>query len=325
MTHETANDRSSVHPGAPQRILISGASGFLGSHLRAYLHDAGADVVQLVRRTPKPDGTEIGWNPNQGQLDGSQLSSFDAVINLSGESIATRWTNSVKERIRNSRVQTTRLLAQAIASATPRPRTFVCASAIGYYGDRGNEILTENVPPGRSFLAEVCREWEAATEPARAAGVRVVNLRIGVVLSPDGGALAQMLPPFRMGMGAVIGSGHQWLSWISLADLLRVFAFTLAEATLSGPVNAVAPNPVTNRTFTKTLGGILRRPTFVPMPAAAVRLTFGEMGVETLLASARVVPEKLEAAGFRFHFPDLESALRNELGQAKPTHATSPA
>jgi uncharacterized protein (TIGR01777 family) len=296
------------------RILVSGASGFVGTHMRQYLADAGHEVFQLVRREPDMSGRQIPWDPAAGKVDTARLGGFDALINLCGENIAGRWNDAMKARIRNSRVKTTRLLAEAMASLErARPPVFVCASAIGYYGNRGNTILTEDSPPGRGFLADVCKQWEGAADPARAAGVRVVNLRIGVVLSPAGGALARMLPIFRVGMGAVVGSGHQWISWITLSDLLRVFEFVTANRSLSGPVNAVSPNPVTNRQFTKAVGRILNRPTLLPMPAAAVRLALGEMGVETLLASARIVPSRLEAVGFQFHHPDIEEALRYEL------------
>jgi len=296
------------------RVLISGGSGFIGTRLRGYLSTAGHEVFQLVRREPEPGARQIRWDPAAGRIDATALEGFDAMVHLSGENIAqSRWTSAVKQRLRDSRVETTRLLAEAAAKLSRPPRVLVCASAIGYYGDRGEAVLTENDPPGEGFLAGVCREWEAAAEPARAAGIRVVNLRIGVVLSPAGGAMAKMLPIFNMGMGGTIGSGNQWVSWIALSDLLRAIDFAIANDGLSGPVNAVSPKPVTNRQLIKVIGKILNRPTIVPMPALAVRLSLGEMGKETLLASARVLPDKLQSAGFQFEYPDLEQAIRHEL------------
>jgi uncharacterized protein (TIGR01777 family) len=296
------------------RVLISGASGFIGTQLRRYLGEAGHEVSQLVRREPDADPHQIGWDPGARRIDRQALEGFDAMVHLSGENIAQgRWTPAIKQRIRDSRVETTRLLAETAAKLTKPPRVLVCASAIGYYGDRGEAVLTESDPPGKGFLAGVCQEWEAATEPARAAGIRVVNLRIGVVLSPDGGAMAKMLPVFKMGMGGTIGSGNQWVSWIALSDIVRAIDFVIASDGLSGPVNAVSPKPVTSRQLTKVMGKVLNRPTVVPMPALAVRLSLGEMGEETLLASAQILPEKLKSAGFEFEYADLEQAIRHEL------------
>ena len=241
-------------------------------------------------------------------------------MNLAGESIAARrWTGSVKERIRRSRVDGTRLLAETLGRLTRRPQALVSASAVGYYGHRGDEPLTEESPPGSGFLAEVCREWEAAADPARAAGIRVVHPRLGVVLAGQGGALPRMALPFRLGVGGVIGSGRQYWSWIEVGDLVRAIELCLALDTLAGPVNAVAPIPVTNREFTRALGRVLRRPTLVPLPAAAVRLLLGEMGRALLLDSARVLPRRLERAGFRFRHPDLEAALRAALADQTPS------
>lgn len=295
------------------RILIGGASGLIGSHARDYLRGAGHEVHVLVRRNADPSKNEICWSPGQGKLDAGLLSELDAVVHLSGENIATRWTREKKRRIRDSRVNSTRLLAEALARTPVKPKVLVCASAIGYYGNRGNEMLAEDAAAGTGFLAEVCREWEAAAEPARAAGIRVVNLRTGVVITAEGGALTKMLTPFRMGVGGVVGSGDQWMSWISLADLLRVIEFVIHRDDLAGPVNAVAPEPVTNREMTKALGAMLHRPTMVPMPATAVRIGFGQMGEETLLASTRVVPKRLADAGFEFQHPHLADALQHEL------------
>jgi uncharacterized protein (TIGR01777 family) len=243
---------------------------------------------------------------------------LDAVIHLAGESIAGgRWTAARKARIRDSRTQGTRLLAETLAQLARPPKVLISGSAIGYYGDRGQEILTENEGPGSNFLAGVCRAWESATEPAAHNGTRVVILRTGIVLSRKGGALARMLTPFRMGVGGVVGSGKQFMSWISIDDLVRIILYALKIETVKGPVNAVAPKPVTNAEFTRLLGRILRRPTVLPMPGIAARLAFGEMADELLLASTRVAPAKLEASGFVFRHPDLESALMSILGVAK--------
>jgi uncharacterized protein (TIGR01777 family) len=238
----------------------------------------------------------------------------DAVVHLAGENIAAgRWTERQKARIRDSRVKGTRLLCDLLARYSPPPKALVCASAVGYYGDRGDEILKEESAPGSDFLFDVCREWEAATQTAVERGIRVVNLRIGVVLSPLGGALAKMLTPFKLGAGGVIGSGRQYMSWIALDDVVRAFHFALTNQSLLGPVNAVAPNPVTNRDFTRTLGRVLSRPTVFPMPAFAARLAFGEMADALLLASTRVEPARLLAGSFIFRYPDLEGALRHLL------------
>jgi len=238
----------------------------------------------------------------------------DAVVHLAGENIAAgRWTERQKARIRDSRVKGTRLLCDLLARYSPPPKALVCASAVGYYGDRGDEILKEESASGSDFLSDVCGEWEAATQTAVERGIRVVNLRIGVVLSPLGGALAKMLTPFKLGAGGVIGSGRQYMSWIALDDAVRAFHFALTNQSLHGPVNAVAPNAVTNRDFTRTLGRVLSRPTVFPMPAFAARLAFGEMADALLLASTRVQPARLLAGGFTFRYPDLEGALRHLL------------
>jgi uncharacterized protein (TIGR01777 family) len=241
------------------------------------------------------------------------LQGVDAVVHLAGESIAQRWTPESKARILQSRTSGTRLLSESFARLTPPPRVFICASAIGYYGNRGDEVLTEQSPPGSGFLAEVCREWEAACEPAVRGGIRVVNLRTGMVLSAAGGVLPRMLFPFRVGLGGKIGSGRQYMSWIALDDLVGVIIHALTCDRLAGPVNAVAPNPVTNLEFTRTSGRVLRRPTFLAVPAWAARLAFGEMADALLLASARVTPARLAASGFVFRYAELESALRHVL------------
>ena len=253
------------------------------------------------------------WDPARGSIDAGKLEGVEGVVHLAGEAISERWTAEKKARIRDSRVKGTRLLCDTLAQLPTPPKVLVCASAIGYYGDRGAEVLTEESASGVGFLAEVCRAWEGATEPARQKGIRVVNLRFGVVLSTAGGALAKMLPPFRMGMGGILGSGKQYISWITLDDAIGAIRHALLTEPLQGPANAVAPQPVTNEEFTKTLGKVLGRPTLVPLPAFAARLMFGEMANELLLASARVQPAKLRATEYTFRYPDLEAGLRHLL------------
>ena len=300
------------------KILVTGSTGLVGSALIPALATGGHGVTRLVRSQPKPGAAEVRWDPVARTVDSAGLEGVDAVVHLAGESIAAgRWTTEKKGRIRDSRVKGTRLLCESLARLAQPPQAIVCASAIGYYGDRGEERLREESPAGLGFLAEVCREWETAAEPARQRGIRVVHLRIGVVLSPAGGALAQMLFPFRMGLGGRLGSGKQYLSWIAIDDLVSVILHVLTTTTLQGPVNAVAPNPVTNLEFTRTLGRVLARPTIFPMPAVAARLAFGEMADELLLASARVEPTRLVATGYQFRHPELEGALRHLLGRIK--------
>ncbi|MBI4464659.1 MAG: TIGR01777 family protein [Acidobacteria bacterium] len=294
-------------------IVVTGSRGLIGTALIASLADAGHRITRLVRSQPQTQSGEAHWDPEKGLLDASALEGQDAVVHLAGENIAERWTPDKKARIRDSRVNGTRLLCHALAHLQKSPSVLVSASAVGYYGDRGEQWLTEDKPPGSGFLAELCREWEAATEAAAQAGVRVVRLRIGVVLSVAGGALAKMLPPFRMGLGGKIGSGRQYMSWIALDDLVSIILHTLATPHLAGSVNAVAPNPATNQEFTKTLGKVLGRPTLFPAPAWAMRLAFGQMGEEVLLASTRVEPARLKASGYRFLFPELEGALHHVL------------
>ncbi len=298
------------------KILVSGSSGLVGSALVPFLSSGGHEIVRLIRGWPQPGEAAVPWDPPAGRIEAARLEGLDAVVHLAGENIAGRWTATRKARIRESRVQGTRLLAETLARLARPPKVFVCASAIGYYGDRGDAVLREDSPPGAGFLAEVCREWEAAARPAAEKGVRVVHLRIGVVLSPAGGALARMLTPFKLGLGGRIGAGGQFMSWIAIDDLTGAIHHALATESLRGPVNAVAPRPVTNREFTKTLGRVLGRPTLFPMPAFAARLTFGEMADELLLASARVEPAKLVTSGYRFRAPELEGALRHLLGKS---------
>lgn len=296
------------------KILVTGSSGFVGSALVPFLTQSGHDVRRLVRSKPGPGTADVQWDPKAGTLEAAGLEGLDGVVHLAGESIATgRWTAEKKARIRDSRVLGTRLLAESISRLARPPKVLVCSSAIGYYGDRGQESLREESALGSGFLADVCRDWEAAAAPAVQKGIRVVHLRIGVVLGPSGGALAKMLPPFKMGLGGVIGSGRQYMSWISLDDLMGVMHHALTTPSLSGAVNAVSPNPVTNAEFTNTLGKVLSRPTIFPMPAFAARLAFGEMADELLLASARVEPARLTASGYTFRYPLLEGALRHLL------------
>lgn len=302
--------------GAARRIVIAGASGLVGTALGTCLARRGHRIDPLVRRPPRPGTTEIRWDPAGGEIDAAGMEGVDAVVNLAGENIAAgRWTTERKERIRTSRIEGTRLLCEALAGMARRPAVLISASALGYYGDRGDTPVTEESTAGAGFLADVCREWEAATDPARQAGIRVVNLRIGIVLSTAGGALARMLPAFRRGFGGRIGGGRQYMSWISLDDLVAIIEYLLVAEGLSGPVNAVAPTPVTNAEFTRTLGRVLRRPTWMHIPGLVVRLGFGELGETLLLSGARVQPVRLLAAGFRFGDPDLEPALRRILGR----------
>jgi hypothetical protein len=297
------------------RILLTGSSGLIGSELVPFLRAGQHSVTRLVRRPAHAGGKEIAWNPAEAKLDPAALEGFDAVIHLAGATLAAqRWTADFKAQILESRAQGTRLLAEALAHLAQPPSVLVSASAVGFYGDGGDAVLTEESPNGRGFLAEVCRAWESATEPAARRSIRVVNLRMGVVLSRAGGALKKMLLPFRLGLGGVIGSGRQYMSWIALDDLLPVIVFVLTHDALRGPVNATAPHPVTNREFTKGLGSVLHRPTIFSMPAFAARLAFGEMADEMLLSSARVTPAKLLTAGFKFQFPLLDAALRQALG-----------
>lgn len=317
--HRTTRDDVAAHQRhgdrGTMRILVSGARGLIGSALSAFLSCGGHRVVRLVREGPGVAGESVAWDPATGRLDASALEGIDAVVHLAGESIAERWTPEKKRRIRESRVNGTRLLAEALAGLPKPPKVFACASAIGWYGDRGDLTLTEAGTPGQGMLPDVCREWEAATQPAADAGIRVVNLRFGVVLSPTGGALAKMLTPFKWGAGGVVGSGRQYMSWIALDDAVGAIHHCLMVPELSGPVNVVAPRPVTNSDFTRTLGRVLGRPTFLPMPAFAARLAFGEMADALLLASARVEPARLQATDYPFRFPELEGALRHMLGR----------
>lgn len=290
------------------RILISGPDGLIGRALRRTLEPAGHEIVGLSRRARRPD--DPTWSPAEGEIKGD-LSGFDAVIHLAGESVAGgRWTAAKKKRIRSSRVQGTDLLARALAGAAQKPRVLLSASAIGFYGDRGDETLSEKSPGGTGFLAEVAGEWEAATRPAEDAGIRVAHMRIGLVLAPGGGALGVMLPVFRLGGGGRLGPGTQWMSWISIADVVGGIRHLIEHDEIRGPVNFTAPAPVTNSAFTRALARAVHRPALLPAPAFALRLALGsEKAEEMLLASTRVVPEVLASTGYAFQAPELTSAL----------------
>ena len=294
------------------RVLVTGSSGLVGSALVPYLAERGCHVTRLVRRSGLGPGT-VKWDPVAGTIDREALRGVQAAVHLAGESIMGRWTPAKKAAIRESRTEGTRRLCDALWTLSPPPSTLICASAMGFYGDRGAERLDEDSPQGFGFLADVCRAWEDATDRASERGMRVVNMRIGLVLSRRGGALAAMLPPFLFGLGGPVGRGAQYWSWIMLEDLLGAIHHVLTLPTLRGPVNAVAPQPVTSREFAHALGRALWRPAVLPLPAAAVNLLMGEMGRSLLLASARVEPRRLLATGFQFRYPELSAALSQAL------------
>lgn len=294
-------------------IVISGSHGLIGSALVKALAARGHEVRRLVRRAPRSSG-EITWNPEAGTIDRAALHGASVVINLAGENIAQRWTRGARRRIHDSRVQGTTLVARTIAALPDKPSLLVNASAVGIYGDRGDEALDERSAPGTGFLAGVCRDWEAATAPASDAGIRVAMLRTGVVFATGGGALPKLLLPFRLGVGGRIGTGRQWVSWIALGDAVRAVLHIVNDDVLVGPIDAVSPNPVRNAELAHTLGRVLHRPALIPVPATAIRLALGAMGVESLLASQRARPARLLERGFTFEQPTLESALRAALG-----------
>jgi uncharacterized protein len=290
------------------RILVSGVSGPIGTALLPSFDARGYEVVRLVRGTASGE-KQIAWDPEK-PLSPNAVSGFDAVVHLAGESIMGRWTEAKKKSIRDSRVNGTRNLAQALAQARLKPAVFVCGSAIGYYGSRGDEVLKETSAPGAGFLPDVCRDWEAATRPAIDAGIRTAQIRTGIVLSPKGGALGAMLTPFKLGVGGRIGDGRQWMSWIDVQDMVGAIHHILKNDLLQGPVNMVAPKPVMNAEFTKTLASVLSRPAIFPVPKCAVKLGFGEMGETVLLGSQRVEPAQLVATGYPFRFRELSDSLR---------------
>jgi len=296
------------------KILISGASGLVGKHLTPTLKAKGHEVYKLVRKTPK-SSDEIQWNAEKGfsETEQAKLENFDAVVHLAGDNVASEnWSDEKKRKIKDSRVVGTRVLVDALKQAKNPPKIFVSAAAVGFYGDRKDEILTEDGAPGEGFLTDVCTAWEDEIKKAEEFA-RVVFLRIGVVLAKDGGALEKMVTPFKFGVGGTVGSGKQWMSWIALDDLIKIIHFSLENENLRGAVNAVAPNPVTNREFTETLGKVLHRPTVLPVPAFAIKLLFGEMGETLLLQGTRVLPKKLADANFDFQFTNLEEAMKDVL------------
>lgn len=295
------------------KILISGSHGLVGEALIKSLSNDNHEIVRLVRRTSSGAG-EIEWHPNQGRIDAQQLEGFDVVVHLAGENIASgRWSEDKKRAIRESRVKGTSLLSESLARTTRPPSVFLSASAIGYYGDRGDELLTEKSAPGDGFLPSVCIEWENATKAAVEKGIKTVYTRFGIILDRNEGALAKMLPPFQMGIGGKVGNGKQWMSWIALDDVINGLKFLMSDTSVNGPVNFVAPNAVTNAEFTKVLGQVLSRPTFFPVPAFGARLAFGEMADALLLSSQKVKPGVLQDKGFAFRWPTLAPALKHLL------------
>jgi uncharacterized protein len=299
-----------------RQVLISGSSGMIGSSLVRTLSANSIHAVKLVRKQAQPFEGSVTWDPSSQDPVGnlSRLNGFDAAVHLSGANVAgRRWTKAYKQEIFSSRVDSTRALANLLARSSPPPKVLVCASAVGIYGDRGDQMLTEESPPGQGFLAETCQAWESATRAAQEAGIRVVHARFGVVLTPQGGALDKLLPLFRLGLGGRLGSGKQWMSWISLNDVLQVLLHALGDDSIHGAVNLAAPQPVTNAEFTHVLGRVLHRPALAAVPAFALRLAVGEMADEGLLSSARVIPKRLLDGGFQFQHPELEPALRSML------------
>ena len=294
------------------RVLVSGVSGPIGAALLPYLQSQGAQIVRLVRGAARgPD--QISWDPLK-PVSSETVSGFDTVIHLAGESVMTRWTETRKKSMRDSRVLATQNLAAALAQAAVRPRLLICASAVGFYGNRGDELLTEESTGGSGYAADLARDWEIATKAASDAGIRTVSVRIGLVLSAKGGALAKMLTPFRLGLGGKLGSGQQWTPWIHIDDIVGAIHHVLHTESMSGPVNLVAPNPVRNEEFTRVLASVLRRPAFFQVPAFAARLAFGQMADELLLGSERVQPAKLVATGYAFRFAELRPALDDLVG-----------
>ncbi len=296
------------------KILITGASGLVGKELQKSFAEKGYEMLLASRSEPKDDN-HIQWTIDEGFAEPEKLEGVDVVVHLAGENVSggIRWTDEKKKAIRDSRVLGTRNVVDAISKLKKKPHTFIASSAIGFYGERGDEEVTESSAAGDNFLAGVCKEWEAESRRAEDAGIRTVLLRTGIVLSKDGGALGTMLTPFKLGVGGVVGSGKQWMSWISMDDEIAIIKYAIENENIRGAVNAVAPNPVTNEEFTKTLGEVLYRPTFIPLPEFAVSMIFGEMGDALLLASTKVMPKRLEDAGFEFKFPNLKEAVENAV------------
>ena len=295
-------------------VLITGSSGLIGTQLTRFLTENGHHVYRMQRNGQSDQ--PFSWDPAGGNSSMDDAIQLDAVINLSGASIADgRWTEKRKKLILESRINSTRLLAETLAGMQNRPGVFISGSAIGFYGDSGEQVVDEDSKPGSNFLATVAQQWEEATQAASAAGIRTVNMRTGVVLSPEAGMLDKLLLPFKLGLGGIVGNGKQYLSWVSIHEIVNMIQFLLENESLSGPVNLVAREPVTNHTFTKTLGAVLKRPTLIPLPAYAVKLAFGEMGEELLLSGARVMPKRLTEAGYEFVDISLEAALRSLLGK----------
>jgi uncharacterized protein (TIGR01777 family) len=297
----------------PITVAVSGATGLIGSALVTHLRARGHTVRRLVRSADAQQTGDIPWDPARDVLDVRDLEGTDAIVHLAGAPIARRWTEARKREIRESRVKGTSLLARTVTAMAAKPRVVLSGSAVGYYGDRGDERLDEHSSPGRDFLSEVVTAWEGAAAPIADAGVRLVLLRTGIVLSPDGGALEKLLLPFKLGVGGPMGGGRQWMSWISIGDHLRAMEHALFADSLHGPANLAAPNPVTNASFATTLGRVLNRPALIPMPSFALELMFGEMARATILAGQRVAPHALAASGFEFTEPTLEGALRSVL------------
>ncbi|MCP4253489.1 MAG: TIGR01777 family protein [Candidatus Scalindua sp.] len=293
-------------------VAITGSSGLIGSSLVSFLSKKSVNVRKILRENPKDD--DISWKPEDGDWNSAFTGGVDGIVHLAGENIASgKWTRKKKEKIRNSRIEGTKRLCEHILKLPIRPSVLICASAIGYYGNRGVEFLNEGSSMGSGFLPDVCLGWEEAAESVSKAGIRVVNVRFGIVLSKDGGALAKMMTPFKVGMGGKIGSGTQYMSWIAMDDVTGAIYHTLTTDSLKGPVNVTAPNPVTNKEFTNTLGEVLKRPAVVPMPAFAAKLAFGEMAKDLLLASTKVAPKKLSDSGYEFQYTELEDALKHIL------------
>ncbi|RKG96380.1 TIGR01777 family protein [Corallococcus sp. CA053C] len=316
LTREDLRRHAEFASQGPLTIAVSAATGMVGQALVPFLTTGGHRVKRLVRGGRKVAPGDVAWAPDKGEIDTAALEGVDAVVHLSGANVAgKRWTPEYQDEILKSRTETTRVLCEALARLPRKPQVLVSASAIGYYGDRGEESLTESSPSGEGLLAKVAREWEAATAPAEAAGIRVVHLRIGVVMDPRGSALAKFLPAFNAGMGGPIGSGQQWFSWVAMEDILGLIRFAIGNPAVRGPMNGVAPGVLRQGDLAKTVGRVLHRPSFFPTPAPLVRAAFGQMGEEALLAGAKVVPVVAQTHGYTFLFPELEGALRFSLGR----------